>query len=393
MKPDQWMMVRGARQLLTLHRNCGARRGPDLNELGVIPDGSILLRNGVVDAVGPTRRIENMANAKHADVFDASGRVAMPAFVDPHTCIVPAPACRKEASRVIQALPASRLEAQTEDVLKLMARHGTATIGSLSGFGGDASGELKILRVLHAQWGKPLDLVSILLLAEGAEEGGPAYEMLSCVARRKLVRVAALRCGEGAIPLAAAEPLMHAVRSHGMALRVEMSPVREFQLVETAVNQGALSVSVAGPYRVPEMEMLSDATTFVILTPEMHLRNGLGNSVRELITRGARVALGSGLSPEGGSASMQEVVQLAVEVLGMTLAEAISAATINAAWSLGAGAYAGSLEHGKSGDVILLNASDYHEIPMMTGTNLTYAMIKHGTVLFKEDFPGWPTPE
>ena len=65
------MLVRGARQLLTLHHQGGARRGVDLADLGVIADGSVLARNGIIEAVGPTRRIENMAGARHAVEIDA----------------------------------------------------------------------------------------------------------------------------------------------------------------------------------------------------------------------------------------------------------------------------------------------------------------------------------
>jgi imidazolonepropionase len=78
-------------------------------------------------------------------------------------------------------------------------------------------------------------------------------------------------------------------------------------------------------------------------------------------------------------------------MFGVSLPEAISAATINAAWALGLGSQTGSLEHGKRGDLILLNASDYRELQMLSSTNLTHSLIKRGVVLCKEDFPGWPS--
>jgi imidazolonepropionase len=386
--------VRGARQLLTLHRHSGARRGGELADLGVIVDGSVLLHNGVIEAVGPTRRIENIAGARNARELDAAGRVVMPAFVDPHACLVPVPAYRQEATaKPVHALPATRLEAQADDLLKTMARHGTATVGALSGYGRDATGELKILRAMRARDRKPLDVVSILFI-RGADFGRDAgLELLNCVARRKLASMVAVQCGEGAHPRLEAELFLHAARSLGLAVRWEMLREHDTELVEAAVNLHALSISTPGPYRAHEIEMLSDASTFAILLPERLSRTGLTGSARELIDSGALIALGSGLSPEvGATGSMQTVVQLACELLDMSLAEAISAATINAAWALGVGPHTGSLEHGKSGDLILLNASDYREIPLLAGTNLAHAMIKRGVILFKEDFPGWPNP-
>jgi imidazolonepropionase len=390
MKTDSWIIIRGARQLLTLHRHSGARRGPALADLGLIVDGSVLMRNGIVEAVGPTRRIENMAGARNAEEIDASGRVVMPAFIDPHACLVPVPAFRNETYRSVQALPATRLEAQADALIKVMARHGTATIGALSGYGIDSSGELKILRALRAKDGKPINIVSILYLMDG-HHGDAMPDLLNCVARRKLARITSVRCGEGGIPRPAADSYLIAARALGLAVRLEMLAVRDADLVEVAVNLRALSVSAPGAYRTPEIEMLSDSSTFAILLPQLASPTEHPGWARDLVDSGALIALGSGLNPEVTTpASMQTVIQLACDRLGLSLNEAISAATINAAWALGVGAQTGSLERGKQGDIILLNASDYREISLLAGTNLTHLMLKRGVVLFKEDFTGWP---
>ena len=153
----------------------------------------------------------------------------------------------------------------------------------------------------------------------------------------------------------------------------------------------ALSITATGPLRKSEIELFSFSSTFAILLPALLSHTESPGYARQLIDDGGLIALGSGVSPEtGGTASMQAVVQLACERLGLSVAEAISATTINAAWALGVGTRTGSLEHGKLADLILLNASDYREIPLLAGTNLTYLMMKRGVVVFKEDFPGWP---
>src|SRR5579871_4167573 len=88
------ILIRGARQLLTLRGPQAARRGADLNELGIIPDGALLIRDGCLQEVGTTRRVENLAEARDAFEINAAGRVVMPGFVDSHTHLVfPPPGC------------------------------------------------------------------------------------------------------------------------------------------------------------------------------------------------------------------------------------------------------------------------------------------------------------
>lgn len=398
--------MRGARQLLTLHHLSGPRRAGELDHLGMIPDGSALLHDGVIEAVGPTRRIENMADARDADEIDAAGRVVMPAFIDAHACLVPAPAyrvdsaaesCRCAAARAVRSIPASRLEAQADDLLKTMARHGAATIGALSGYGFDNTGELKILRALRGRNQQPLDIISILFIMAQPSgfEGLPwaGEELLQCVKRRKLASVVQVPCGTGGFSLANAEAFLGLARSAGFKIRLEMLRGNELELVNAAVNLQALSISAAEPFRIPEIELLSYSPTFAILLPALLSPGASPVHARQLIDYGALIALGSGISPETrATASMQTVIQLACERLGLTIAEAISAATINAAWALGIGSRTGSLEHGKLADLILLNASDYRDIPLFGGTNLVYSTIKRGVVVFKEDFPEWPGP-
>src|SRR4029077_14100337 len=85
-------LVRGARQLLTLHGPPGPRRGADLRNLGLIQDGAVLIADGLIREIGPSRRVENLALSRQAEEIDATGRVVMPGFVDSHTQMVGGPA-------------------------------------------------------------------------------------------------------------------------------------------------------------------------------------------------------------------------------------------------------------------------------------------------------------
>lgn len=391
-KSDNWILVRGARQLLTLHGRTGARRGSQLADLGLIPDGSVLLRDGVIEEVGPTRRVENMARARNCREVDAAGCLVMPAFVDPHAALVPVPGrSHGEHSRSINSIPATRLEAEADELLQVMARHGTATVGALSGNGCDDAGELKILRAHHALHRKPLDIVSIFF-SNSADQPNAQNDLLDCVVHRKLAQIAAIQCGFGATEPHVSEAFLSSARSQGIAARLELLAERPIELVEIALNLAALSVCAPGAYLSSEIELLSRSSTVAVLLPHLLSRLGSDGTARRLIDSGALIALGSGLNPQSGAtASMQTVLQLACEHLGLSVPEAICAATLNAAWALGVGPETGSLEHGKRADLILLNASDYREIPMLYGTNLVCTMIKRGVLLFEEEFPSWPT--
>src|SRR5450756_1304948 len=86
------ILIRGARHLVTVRGTRGPRRGPSLNELNVIQDGAVLIQDGILVAVGPSRRVENLAQARNAIEINAAGRVVMPGFVDAHTHLAFPPA-------------------------------------------------------------------------------------------------------------------------------------------------------------------------------------------------------------------------------------------------------------------------------------------------------------
>src|SRR5690349_3889017 len=156
------VLIRGARQLLTLHGPTGPRRGESMRQLGLIEDGAILITDGIITNVGPSRRIENLAGARSAEEISASGRVVMPGFVDCHTHLIASPPRvaeyraasgaeltlgRKAAqlsSEYVRRSSAAALEHQAKKLLQGFLRHGTTTVEIKSGYGLDETGELKI---------------------------------------------------------------------------------------------------------------------------------------------------------------------------------------------------------------------------------------------------------
>ena len=127
------IIIRGARHLVTVRGPRGPRRGSELNELNVIQDGAILIRDGILVEIGPSRRLENLAEARDAIEINAAGRVVMPGFVDAHTHLAFPPAGIQApdtaaAVRALHTVTGQRLEVRMRAYLEAMARHGTTTV-------------------------------------------------------------------------------------------------------------------------------------------------------------------------------------------------------------------------------------------------------------------------
>ncbi len=400
------MLVRGARQLLTLHGATEARRGPALQELGIIRDGALLIVDGRVVEVGPSRRVENLAQAHRCQEIDATGRVVMPGFVDCHTHLVwgagwlddfdarPAEAAKDTALDpicpigVLRNASGKRLQSRAREWIHGMVRHGTTTLGAQSGYGLDQRAELKILRV-HARLNRaPLDIASTFLAAcdVPALLGMPS-DLLAAVHRRNLARFAGVRHDGRTCGLDQSRNYLETARSLGFQLKVQAGNGFTAEAVRLAVQMGAVSVDHLGAGSLADLELLAASNTIAVLLPgsAFHCGNGGCAPARKLIDGGAAVALGSDFNPRTNpSYNMQTIVALACAHLGMSPAEAICAATFNAACAIGAGQVAGSLEAGKPADLIVLNAADYREIPYHFGVNLVHRTVKRGVTIYEE---------
>jgi imidazolonepropionase len=408
------LLVRGARQLITLRGSAEPRRGPALKELGIIRDGALLIEDGRIVEVGLSRRVENLALVRRSQELDVTGHVVMPGFVDCHAHLVRGvvwlddretriagtaeqPARGPEFS--IQGLrnaSAKRLESRARQFVNAMARHGTTRLEAKSGHGLDARGELKILRVQANLNRAPLDISSTFLTPRSipaAHAGDPAgylawmcAELLPAIRRRTLARFAGLRCGQGVFNMEESRRYLETARGLGFQLKIHASQCPPADAVRLAVEAGAASVEHLHDAGAADVDLLAHSNTMAVLLPgDTFHGNEPRSPARQLIDGGAAVALGSNFNPGTGSTySMAAIVALACAHLGMSPAEAICAATFNAACAIGSGPGAGSLEVGKPADLIVLNASDYREIPYHFGVNLVNRTVKHGVTIYQE---------
>ncbi len=413
------LLIRGARQLLTLRGPAGPRRGTALRDLGIVQDGAILIRDGVILEAGSARRIENLASARNAVEIDATGRVVMPGFVDSHTHLVFGPPrllnfemriagmdhqqIADAGGGIPASLPAIRettgrtLERRTRHLLNLFARHGTTTVEAKTGYGLDKTGELKSLRVLAALNGNPLDIVPTYFGAHGVPpkfDGRPAEyiewicaEMLPQIARRRLARFVDVSCERSAFGLDEARRYLETALALGFSLKVQAEQFAHTGAARLAVDLEATSADHLVQTEADDIAVLAQSTTLATLLPGSVFHQGLDRypPARALIDQGAAVALASGFNPgTSPTCSMPMILALACTQMRMTPAEAVCAATINGAHAAGCAGRAGSLEIGKQADLILLDASDYREIPYHFGMNLVAMTMKKGVILYRQ---------
>ena len=422
--PPRKILIRGARQLLTLRGVPAPRRVNAMSDLAVVPDGAVLIEDERIVTVGPGRRIENLAEARGAEVIDADGCVVMPGFVDPHTMLVSGPSRVDEFEmhtlgasleqsgllregvqaqvRNVRNLPARRLELQAKNTLLRCLRHGTTTIEAKTGYGLDDTGEMKCVRVLEELQACPISVLPTWFGARAlpAEYAGNAEgylrflmdEMLPRIARPKTIAHIDADPAACSFSLNQTVQFLRTARLAGFMPRLHAALHEADSNVELAVAMRAESVSHCNFITDDQIGHLCDSSTVAVLLPGLayHLRLNRLAPARRLIDGGAAMALASGYDPlYSPTCNMQMVISLACNQLHMSPAEAIQAATFNAACAAGVARETGSLEAGKFADLLILSVPDYREIPYHFGMNLVSTVIRRGTIVHQETAPEW----
>jgi imidazolonepropionase len=373
-------LIRGARQLLTLRGPSGPRRGTDLRNLGIIQDGAVLIADGLIREVGPSRRLENLALARGADEIDASGRVVMPGFVD----------CHAHLASGDPDLSPRTIETLALRVVEQAVRHGTTAVEAKSGLGITDAGELKILRVYGALRELPFTMVPTFV---GATPGQNFERVLPVLRRRKLAEFAEIQCEEGGFTPDEICRFLTLARETGLGLKVSAGRAAAPNTIAMAVETRAVTVDGVQDLTEHEALLLSRSATIATGIPGALFQRGIAHSAaaRTLIDHGAAVALASGYHPcDSPSQNMQMTIALACRTLQMTAAEAIAASTINAAHAMRREASIGSIESGKSADLLMLSVPDYRELPYHFGVNLVDSVMCRGAVLVERSEVRWP---
>jgi imidazolonepropionase len=421
-QPQTLLLVNIA-QLLTLRSNAaGPRRGRELEQLGVVEQGSVLCVGGKIVSVGPTKDALRdpwiRKNRRNILEIDCAGKVVLPGFVDSHTHpafvgprlvdfekrirgasyeqIAAAGGGIRSSLKGVRQATKGALSAKILKALGDMAAHGSTTVEAKSGYGLTVGSEMKSLEAIREAadlW--PGTVVPTLLGAhvvpkefEGCSQKyveTVCSEMVPQVARRKLAQFVDVFCDQGAFTPGETEQVFEAARRHGLSLRAHMG-----QLSETALGR----FLKLHPASLDHMDHVSDADvsqlagheTVATLVPGANYFLGLREypNARRLIDAGVAVALATDYNPgTSPTVSMAMAMSLACTHMKMSPAEAISAATINGAWALRLAERKGSIEPGKDADAAVFQVEDYREIPYWFGANHCAITVLNGAIASK----------
>jgi len=385
---DEWTLIRGARQLLTLHGPSGPRRGSAMNELATVTDGALLIHNGIIQDAGPARRVENLTQARQAKEIGASGRIVMPAFVDPAAVLVfPPPDAKRVPERAkqpsLQVLSQRVLSGGAGDAVSAWARCGVLTVGAHTGYAHDLRNTVKVLRIHQSLQSKPLRIRSILSprTESGAENAAEVliHKWLPAIRKRRLAVIFEMTRDHRELAIAAA--------GLGYSLRIRADDPLPPRMLAFAVEAGAVAIlappaaSQAGSH-IELLRALGDMGCVHVIQGTEALRGDREHApaLREEIDEGVPLALASGFE---ANATVSFNPQFLLWQAVTRFEEAIVAATYNAACSLRLSHVAGSLAPGKAADVLLMDVPDYRDLVRRVGHNDVELVLRAGRPVYR----------
>ena len=382
-----------------------------MGSLDVIPGGAVLVRDGLVQAVGPYREVK--AAAAGAEVVEVDG-VLFPGFVDAHTHAVFGMARLDDHERRARGMDYKAIAAEgggilssvrdlrarsPSDLRELTARrlrhllaHGTTTVEVKSGYGLDTETELRTLAVIGDLAAGPPELVPTFL---GAHEIPQDYrgrrdgyvrlvieEMLPAVAAQGIARFCDVFCEPGVFTPEESRRILTAARAHGLGLKLHADELDGSGGAELAAELGAVSADHLARASVQGIAALAASDTVAVLLPGTMLFLGKADRApaRALIDGGAAVALATDFNPGSSpGVSLPLMATLGVSQLRMTPAEAVIAITANAAAAVGQSRDRGQIAPGFRADLTLAAIRDWRELVYWYGSNLVSGVWVTGT--------------
>jgi imidazolonepropionase len=412
------MLIHNISQLLTL--SGGPQRGHQLGRLDIIEDGALLIQGAFINAVGPADLLLKM----HPDEqrLDAGGRVVMPGFVDPHTHLVWAGNRAAEFEQrlqgtsyleilaagggILRTVNATRqatkvdLLAQTRQRAATLLRYGTTSAEAKTGYGLDSETELRQLEVLlELDAEGPLEISPTYL---GAHAVAPEFrfnpdafiahlcsvllpELADWCRQRRITPLpfVDIFCETGAFSLEQSQRYLETAKNLGFPLKIHADEFDNLGGAALAARLGAVSADHLVRTSPEDIATLAQSNTVAVALPctPFGLADAHYTPARAIIEANGLLAVASDINP--GTAwceSMQFVIALACRYLRLTPAQAIAAATINAAAAIGRAGQIGSLEAGKQADILILSVDDYRHLGYRFGANLVDTVIKKGVI-------------
>jgi imidazolonepropionase len=408
--------IRGAASLAT-PLGSTARRGRAQGEIFRLSQPAVRAEDGVLVFVGTETDYRREYAGRPADfTLDATGRTLLPGFVDAHTHPVwvgdrGAEIGRRLAGESYASIAASgggilatvratraatdeELSGAVHRRLRAMLEHGSTTIEAKSGYGLTAEDEIRALRLLRELDGPEVPRVVPTLLA--AHEIPPEYrdrraewvrlvaeEIVPLVARESLARYCDVFCEEGVFTVAESRTILEAARRAGLGLRVHADELARSGGTLLAAELEAASADhllFAGDAEIAALAR--SGTVAVILPGTAWWMRSRRAPARSMIESGVPVAVASDANP--GTCNTESLAAVAAHACldsGLTVEENLTGMTLNGAASLGLADRIGSLETGKSADVVVLDAPDDRHLVYHWGVDLVSAVVRSGDLV------------
>ena len=420
------LIITNARELITCRSGGGPARGVRMRDAGIINDGALAVRGGTIVDVGTSREIVGRNSA--AEVFDASGRVIAPGFVDAHTHIVFAGDRFAEFEQKIagadyleilkagggilstvantRAATREELHDQTLPRLEKMLRSGTTTCEIKTGYGLDTESEMKMLDVIESlAAAQPIDVVPTFLAAHAVapEFADDPNKYVDLICDQMLPDAwrwyerspfwgtspffADVFCEKGAFTLEQSKRILGSAAALGFALKAHVDEFTNLGGSGAAVGMNAVSIDHLDAISDQEIGQLAGSATVAVVTPAVNFNFGSAHfaDARKLVDAGAAVAVATDYNP--GSApcpSMTMAMAIACRYQKLLPSEAMNAATINAAYAIGLGDKIGSIEAGKRADIIVLDTHDHREAVYEFGSSLVGDVFAAGVRVYSK---------
>ena len=376
----------------------------------------MLIRDQLISAVGSSEEIEKSAG--DAEIVDVGGRVVLPGFVDAHTHPVFAGNRlddfeRRSKGETYEQIAAAgggiwstvqKTRAASEaDLFQQATRHaqwflqsGTTTIEAKSGYGLTLEDELKILRVIRRlNRETSLELIPTFLGAHAVPHEYRAAperylrlivdEMLPRVCSEKLAEFCDVFCERGYFDLEQSREILTAAKRHGLKLRAHIDQLTNSGGAKLAAELNATTADHLEKTDHEGIAAMKSAGVQPVLLPGSVY--ALGSTcyprARDIIAAGLPVVLATDFNPGSSpTPSMPMVLSLACTQMKMSPAEAITAATINAAYSLNRAHEIGSLEPGKLANFAVFAVEDYRELAYWFGNVRPHSVYVHGKCVY-----------